>query len=132
MFFILIVLIIIAISLFVNSQKLDLQIIRAQSFFSEFNIEGEKVYIKCELLVKNISSEDKSFILNAILKKDAETGLLKDKNLQGYGTDLSNNYFSINSKSELRILVIFVGDYAGTDRKHDRKLPEIIITEVKK
>lgn len=121
---------VIVISFVINNKTDDLRIVKDTSYFSDFYIEGEKVYIKCELTIKNYSSVDKSFQLSAILKDDVKLGLLKSENLKGYNQELTNDKFTIEKKTTETFSVIFVGDFAGTNRKHDRNLPEIVITTI--
>lgn len=114
----------------INKENVDLEIIKDESCFSDFNVENDKVYIKCELKIKNISSKNKTFTLNAILKDDVLIGLIKNENLQGFNTELTENKFIIDPKTSNTFSVIFIGDFAGTNRKHDRNLPPITITEI--
>ncbi len=100
------------------------------SYFLDFYVEGEKVYIKCELTIKNFSSVDKSFQLNAILKDDVELDLLKSENLKGYSQELTNDKFTVEKKTTKTFSIVFVCDFAGTNRKHDRNLFEIVITTI--
>lgn len=109
----------------------ELKVVKDSSYFSDFYVEGNKVYIKCEITIKNSSYDDKVVKLNAILKDDVELGLLKEENLAGFNTGLICDEFTIEKKSEKNYSVIFVGDFAGTYKKHDRKLPEIVISVVK-
>jgi hypothetical protein len=108
----------------------NLQIIKNESYFSNFSVKGEKVYIKCEIMIKNSFLIAKTFKINAILKDDAQLGLLKSENLIGYNQDLTSNEFKIKKKSTSTFSVVFVGDFAGINKKHDRNLPEIIISPV--
>lgn len=116
--------------LFVNDKERYIQIAEDKSYFSDFFIQGEKVYIECELTLKNSSSNNITFQLNAIMKDDVELGLLKDENLKGYYQDLANDIFTIGKNETKTYSIVFVGDFAGINKKHDRKLPEIVITVV--
>ena len=113
-----------------NDEGTNLHIIKDESYYSDFSVEDNRVYIKCDLKIQNSSSEDKVFILDAIMKEDVVLGLLKNKNLQGFDDQLIDRNFIIKKNSSSRFYVIFVGEFAGTNKKHDRNLPEIIITEV--
>lgn len=121
---------VIVIFFIINNKTDDLRIVKDASYFSDFYVEGEKVYNKCELTIKNFSSVDKSFQLNAILKDDVELGLLKSENLKGYSPELTNDKFTVEKKTTKTYSIVFVGDFAGTNRKHDRNLPEIVITTI--
>ncbi len=123
-------LIVIIMFLVFNNKTGALQIVKDESYFSGFSVKDDKVYIKCEIVVRNPFSIDKTFKFNAILKDDVELGLLKDENLKGYNEDLINNEFKIEKKYTSTFSVFFVGDFAGENKKHDRNLPEIIISPV--
>lgn len=107
------------------------------SYFSDFKVNGEKVYIYCKMTITNSSLIDKTFRLNAILKDDVKIGkigkigLLKSDNLKGYNEDLSSDIFTIEKNKYNIFSVVFVGEFAGTYEKHDRNLPEIVITTIK-
>ena len=62
-----------------NTQKLtqELQLVKKDSHFYSFWVEEEKVYMRCDLTIKNISSMDKIFTLEAISPKEVFTGLLE-------------------------------------------------------
>lgn len=122
--------IVIVIIFSIKNNENDLLIIKDTSCFSDFSVEGEKVYIECELTIKNSSLEDKTFQLNAIMKDDVELGLLKEENLKGYSQDLTSDKFTVEKKTTKTFSIVFVGDFAGTNKKHDRNLPEIVITTI--
>jgi len=124
------VIIVVVIFLFINNNDGDLQIVKDTSYFSDFSVDGEKVYIKCEFTLKNSSSNDNMFQLNAIMKDDVELGLLKEENLEGYNQNLTSDKFTIGKNETKTYSVIFVGDFAGTNKKHDRNLPKIVITTI--
>lgn len=132
LFGVLVVAMVVVVFFLINNKEGSLQIVKDTSYFSDFSVEGEKVYIKCELEFKNSSSEDTTFQLKAIMKDDVELGLLKEENLTGYSQDLTSDKFTIEKKTTRTFSVVFVGDFAGTNKKHDRNLPEIVITTVEK
>lgn len=106
--------IIITLLLLSNKKTGNLQVIKKSSYFSNFYVERGKVYIQCEIAIKNNSNNDKKFKVNALLGDDMKLGLLKNKNLKGYNKNLTSDEFSIKKKSTLTKTVIFIGDYAGT------------------
>ena len=101
-----------------------------KSFFSDFKIENNKVYIYCTLFIENKSDTEKVISLKASFEKDVETGLLKEALVSGYSLDESTQEFQLK-KGENQLDVVFVGEYAGVDKKHDRLLPDIEIAEIK-
>ena len=121
---------VIAMFVIINNNTVDLRIVKDASYFSDYYVEDEKVYIKCEVTIRNFSSVNESFQLNAILKDDVELGLLKSENLKGYSQELSNDKFTVEKKTTKTFSVVFVGDFAGINRKQDRNLPEIVITTI--
>lgn len=122
--------VIIAAVLLLTNNTGGLKVITDKCSYSDYAIEGDKVYIYCGITVKNSSSGAKTFQLNAIMKDDVELGLLKAENIKGYNSDLTSDIFTIEKKTTDAFPVVFVGDFAGTNKKHDRLVPEIVITEV--
>ena len=110
--------------------NLDVVLNEEKSYFSDFKIENDKVYIYCTLFIKNKSDTEKVISLNAFFEKDVELGLLKEALVSGYSLDESTQEFQLK-KGENQLDVVFVGEYAGVDKKNDRLLPDIEITEIK-
>ena len=106
--------------------KLD----KEKSCFSDFKIENDKVYIYCTLYIDNKSDTEKVISLTASFEEDVENGLLKEALASGYSLDESTQEFQLE-KGENQLDVVFVGEYAGVDKKNDRLLPDIEITEIK-
>lgn len=120
-----------ALILHITNINESLEIVKGKSFFSDFYIQKGKVYIKCELTIINSSKNNKEFQLYAILKDDKKLGLLKEDNLKGYNKEITNDKFMIAKKTTKTFSVVFIGDFAGTNKKHDRNLPEIKIVVLK-
>lgn len=100
-----------------------------ESFFSDFKVEDGNVYIYCTLIIKNATGTEKNISLKALLKDDTENGLLQEPLLDGYSINESAQSFHLQ-EGKNRLDVVFVGKHAGGYQKHDRTLPEIIITEI--
>ena len=113
-----------------SCQAKDIKLDEEKSFFSDFKIENNKVYIYCTLFIENKSDTEKVISLKASFEKDVEIGLLKEALVSGYSLDESTQEFQLK-KGENQLDVVFVGEYAGVDKKHDRLLPDIEITEIK-
>ena len=113
-----------------SCQAKDVKLDEEKSFFSDFKIENNKVYIYCTLFIENKSDTEKVISLNASFEKDVEIGLLKEALVSGYSLDESTQEFQLK-KGENQLEVVFVGEYAGVDKKNDRLLPDIEITEIK-
>jgi hypothetical protein len=99
------------------------------SFFSGFEIRENKVYIKCELVVKNKNSVDKKVKLKAQFREDKNSRLLTEEYLTGFSSDYQTDTFTVNS-GDNRIIVYFIGDWGGFNQKHDRKLPNVNLSIV--
>ena len=87
-----------------------------------------KVLIYCTLLITNPTNTEKNLAFSANFENDVKIGLLKEGQLVGYQTDLKTNIFTID-KGENWIDVVFLGEYAGTNKKYDRLLPNIQIDD---
>lgn len=105
-------------------KKSKIEIDYENSFYSEYSIKEDKVYIECELVINNTTNKQKNIQITGTFDNDVSSGLLKNPTIYGYNSDLKTNIFEINSGSQ-RIKVIFIGDYNGVNIKHDRKLPKI-------
>ena len=112
-----------------SCQAEDIKLNEKKSYFSDFKIENDKVYIYCTLFIKNKSDTEKVISLNASFEKDVEIGLLKEALVSGYSLDESTQEFQLQ-KGENQVDVVFDGESAGADKKHDRLLPDIEITEI--
>lgn len=102
-----------------------LHIVKNASYFSDYYVDSDKVYTKCVVTVRNSGPGRMEFLLYADMDKDARSGLLKNGNLEGYNEALSNERFVLEGKTTETFSVIFVGDYAGSNTKHDRYMPRI-------
>ena len=113
-----------------SCQTEDIKLDKEKSCFSDFKIENDKVYIYCTLYIDNKSDTEKVISLTASFEEDVENGLLKEALASGYSLDESTQEFQLE-KGENQLDVVFVGEYAGVDKKNDRLLPDIEITEIK-
>ncbi|MBO5248585.1 MAG: hypothetical protein J6B54_04760 [Clostridia bacterium] len=117
-----------ALSLF-SCRSSCIKLHKADSFFSDFKVEDEKVYIYCTLFIENQSNSEKNVAIKASLDNDAKNGLLKEAVIDGYSVDGSTKIFKLQN-GESQIDVVFIGDYAGTEEKINRLLPDIEIIEM--
>lgn len=117
-----------ALSLF-SCQSSYIKLDKEDSFFSDFKVEDDKVYIYCTLFIENQSDVEKNVVLKASLDNDAKNGLLKEAVIDGYSVDGSTKTFKLKA-GENQIDVVFIGDYAGNEEKIDRLLPDIEIIEI--
>lgn len=97
------------------------------SYFSDYAIEDDKVYIKCHVILTNTYDVEKTVKLSAKLPQDAASGLLKDEKIKALNEDGSQATFVLPPNSSESFDVVFVGEFAGNKQKQDRHLPEIMI-----
>lgn len=111
---------------FSDDTKENVYINESESYFNDFKVEGDKVHIICDITIENISNKDSKIKLKASFPDDVNS-LLKQEEL--YGINIANQAgkFSIPANSQKMIQVDFIGDFAGTNVKHDRLLPKIAI-----
>ena len=106
-----------------------IKIIEKESYYSDFVIEGDKVYIECELTVDNSSGEEVSVEFYADFPHDEKLGLLQNATIKGFQEDKNLSEFPLQ-KGKTRLRVVFIGDFAGTNQKHDRNLPDISVVPI--
>lgn len=111
----------------INKQcnKEKIYILYDKSFFSDYEVKDNKVFINCELLIYNGYNSEQSIELVAFDNDDVNTGLLKSSELKGYikGT---NNYEFLLKKGKNFLSVSFIGEFAGNVKKANRLLPNKI------
>lgn len=96
-------------------------IINEESFFSDFYVKDDKVYLECEMSIN--SPRDCDIQLQGTFVRD-EGKLLKNATVFAYDIENGSNSFHIVCGTN-RFRVVFIGDYGGTPQKFDRLLPEI-------
>lgn len=99
-------------------------LIEEESYFHDFYVENNKVYIQCEIVLQNNSNKDEKVKLLADMKEDARLGLLTSSAVYGYSKK-GNNEFVVPAKSKKEYNVYFIGDFAGNKIKQNRNLPSI-------
>lgn len=92
-------------------------IVEDESFYSDYYVENEKVYINCTLTICSSKDQTVSFVGN--FEADAETGLLTEETLKTTSLDIK--------KGKQIIDVTFVGEFGGTNKKANRNLPDISV-----
>ncbi len=96
-------------------------VVNDESFFSDFYIKDDKVYLECEVSIN--SPRDCDIQIQGSFARD-EGKLLKDATVFAYDVENRSNSFHI-VRGTNRFRVVFIGDYGGTPQKSDRLLPEI-------
>ena len=97
------------------------------SWFSDYKVEDDKVYINCHIILKNTYDLEKTVNLSARLPEDAANGLLKHEIIKAFNEDGTQAIFVLPPNASKSFDVVFVGEFAGNNQKHDRLLPEILI-----
>lgn len=97
------------------------------SYFSDYVVEENKVYIKCHIILTNTYDVEKTVKLSAKLPDDAANGLLKQEIVKALNEDGSETAFVLPPHSTESYDVVFAGEFAGNKQKQDRRLPEIVI-----
>ena len=110
--------------------KPTVSLVEKESYFSDFEVVGEAVYLRCYVTLKNTSSEEKRVSLTATSPDDVRGGLLITPDLYAINVDSCGGEFLIPPKTQKSFDIVFVGDFAGTKQKQDRLLPNIDITIV--
>ena len=96
----------------------------SKSFFSDFEVRNEKVAIRCEITLQNTFGSEYKVKLKAHFPDDVGK-LLRQETLIAMDDNGDEAVFIIPAYSEKTFEVLFVGDFAGTNEKHDRRLPEL-------
>ena len=104
----------------------SISLVHDESYFMDFEIEDNLVYIECSLTVQNNNDSDYIFQISADFSKDVEIGLLTDDVLYACDAQNQRQNFILKVKEKKVIECFFIGEYGGTHRKSDRNLPSNI------
>ncbi len=104
---------------------------KERSYFSGFEIERDRVYVKCYVTLVNTYDIEKTVTLSAKLPEDVAGGLVKNEEIKALNEEGEEMVFVLPPNASKAFDVVFVGEYSGTDQKHDRNLPEINIKIIK-
>ena len=104
----------------------DVKIDYDKSFFNNFKVIEDKVYINCYIVIFNNSSEEKIIKIKGDFSEDAKNGLVKESELCGY--TIENVSESIKLKpGENKLNIVFIGVFGGNYKKNNRLLPQMTI-----
>jgi len=115
------------ISLLSCGMKEDIEI---NGIFHEFTVENNRVYFRCELIIYNNTDSLKLVELYADLPEDKDILIKQDRIIAVFQNNVINTTFVLQPGKNTFEEVVFVGDFAGTEIKHDRNLPQIDIVPV--
>lgn len=110
-----------------NNSRGTVEIIEKESYYSNFHVENDKVYIECVVTIKNSDNYKKTINLSARFDEDVNICLLKQAKIYALSSSNIKEKFEIKQNSKDTFDVVFVGDFGGTMKKHDRTLPDIDI-----
>lgn len=107
-----------------------LSIDEENSFFTDCEVKNGKVYLYCEVSVSNTFEDEKKVSIIGDFRDD-EGKLLSESELTAYNAEDSSEIFTVSGESEENFSIVFIGDFAGVNQKHDRLLPkmEIVIVD---
>lgn len=108
--------------------KENIYVVYDKSFFSDYKIENNKVFINCELFIYNNFNKEQVIELIAFDNEDVNFGLLKSSKLIGYIQGTDNHKFLLN-EGENYFKVSFIGEFGGNDKKINRLLPSKIVVK---
>ena len=102
----------------------DVDIVEEGSAFINYEVKDDNVYLYCCVIVKNTSGDEKQFYIAGDFKDD-EGLLLCESELTAHNTEDNSDVFTLSGKSEKQFNIVFIGDFAGVNQKHDRLLPKM-------
>lgn len=123
------ILFLIIINIVYSNKKNDLIYIKEESNFNDFYFEDEYVVFDSDIKIKNSTSENHYFYMEADVSDDI--GLTKEKTAIGYEKETDENIFFIKANSETVYLVKFKVLKGEQIEKADRLPPIDIIIKIK-
>ena len=103
-------------------------IVESESWFDDFTVRDDKVYIKCEVVLQNTTSDNQRIKMAAICSEDVDAGLLKNEKVYAVDDNQKERVFVINANSKQTFEdVVFLGEFGGKKIKNNRLLPRIIL-----
>ena len=99
------------------------------SFFSDFEVVNDNVYIYCTIVLTNSTSNDSSFKVKGYFEDDVKGHLLLESELYAYDEERETT-FSLHANETKMFEICFIGKFGGRGIKKDRLLPEIEIIDV--
>lgn len=115
-----------------RSEKSDIVINDEESYFNDFEVEEGKVIIKCYYVIYNHTDTTYYIQLRGNFEDDQKLGLLKESQLYAKSSIEDDDTYLEISPGENKLDVVYVGTFAGTERKANKLLPDtdIIISGV--
>jgi len=113
-----------------GDQRPPIELVQDESYFSDFYISEEKVYIRCTLALQSSSDQDERVSIRGFFPDDVTLGLLQEQELYAWTLDEQVNQFFIPANGQVELSVVFVGEYAGHPQKSNRLLPPKIEIDI--
>jgi len=106
----------------------EIYVVEEKSWFSDFAVKEQKVHLYCHVAIRNDSGSEKTVQLTALFPEDDKRLLTESEvpAMQGEKPQV----FVVPANAIVEFEVDFVGDFAGTEIKQNRLLPEIRIKEI--
>lgn len=132
------ILCVILLGLFSKKNKEAIIIDKEHSYFHDFKIYNDKVYMYCTITLENITDNNLSFSIFAESYKDKVNGLITNERMKGYKWEIDEKtrdmkvtdkkIFFINGKQKISGLkIVFIGEHGSGNMKDNRNLPDIYI-----
>lgn len=99
------------------------------SYFSDFEVVDDNVYIYCTIVLTNTTSKERSFRLEVFFEDDVKGHLLLESELYAYGEEKETT-FSLHANETREFNICFAGKFGGRKIKKNRLLPKIEIIDV--
>ena len=131
-----------------SSASDNITIIEEESFFSEFKVIDNMVYIFCKYTIENNSDEDVYFELIANMPNEQKSGLITGSKLIAYGVEkeqfleinedgnktvpiiTDGPVFKLHTHKTQEYYIVYTSKYGGTEKKQNRLLPITSLVEV--
>ena len=96
------------------------------SYFSDFEVVGDNVYIYCTVVLTNTTSKECMFRIKGFFEDDVKGHLLLEGELYAYDKE-KETVFSLRANEKKTFEICFSGKFGGREKKNNRLLPEIEI-----
>lgn len=115
----------------VNQNEMNkIAIDRKSSYFSDFSIEGDKVFFYCYLCIDNNTDSIARIQVSGDFSRDKKSGLIQERELVACSITGDSSVFELTPGRNM-IRVCFVGTHGNAYQKLDRLLPEITLSVYK-
>ena len=121
---------IIMITFFLLSDYKKVSLIEEESYFRSHKVNSSKVFFDYLITLENGSNEPKEVRITANLKKEYDTGLIEEPQLEGRNKQNGSHSFIIPAETTKACEVEFIGTFRGNYHRASKELPELFITEI--